>query len=79
MVKKKSNVVWEIRYYQLDPRTGKIVGEGRYYKKYKRKGYAKRMANIIFGDKKLFRWWLMGINEKPVTFDNIYNDFAQVR
>lgn len=67
--------LWEIHYWEYDER-GKVVGEGYYYKKYKRKGNAIRVAKQRYGNSKRFRWHLIGRREvKPAQ--PLYDDIDQ--
>ena len=56
------HVEWEI-HYQLKGDTK----EGVYYKKYKRKGYAKRIAKQLFSRTIKYQWWLVGRRVKTTT------------
>lgn len=56
---------WEI-HYQLKGRPDK---ERVYYTRYKRKGYAWRMAKKLFGQTKKYHYWLVGRPVKPTSSD----------
>ena len=65
-----NEVEWEIHYHIKGSKA-----DGVYVKKYKRKGYAKRIAKLIFGDIKNCHWWLVG---RPIPKNNDINDnFAE--
>jgi hypothetical protein len=66
-------MTWKIHFYQLDEK-GKIIGEGVYYKEYKRKGNAVRVAKKVYGDPKCFKWWLTktaALTKKVNPYDDI--------
>ena len=65
-----NEVEWEI-HYQLKGH----LKEGVYGKKYKRKGYAKRVGKLLFSKTTKYHWWLVG---RPIPKNNDINDnFAE--
>lgn len=58
---------WEIRFVMFN-HTGECVGIGSYYKRYKRKGNAKRIAKKLYGDPSRFSglftysWTVIGLD-----------------
>lgn len=66
--------MWTIHYWEFEK--GKRVGEGRYFKGYKRKGNAIRVAKKRYGDPKRFRWHL--VRTRFETQDDSYEDIKKL-
>jgi hypothetical protein len=66
-------VTWEIHYARIDEH-GKETDEGVFIKRYKRKGYAIRVARQIFGHLKGFHWWLVGRPDDDISPFKLYTE-----
>ena len=57
---------WRIWYTQFDEK-GAVIGRGVYYKSYKRKGYAERVAKRRYSGV-LFRWTVSQTNPYSLKY-----------
>lgn len=66
-------VTWEIHYARTDEH-GNDVDHGKGIKRYKRKGYAIRIAKLICGHLEGFHWWLVGHSDDPFEPFQLYTE-----